>query len=248
MVAFYLPGGLPVYVFSLLLGLGASTGLAWISWQTPEKKAIQLLEAGLCTLLGSLLGGRAVFAAINWPYFRADPLAILRVSQGGLAWPGVLLGAAMALSIWTAVFHRSIATYAVALMPLAAALAVSAWLACWIDGCAYGHVSDAWWAMPSYDEWGLLTRRVPVQFLGALLTGGLFWFAERFRPLRWGDGLLALWVLLLLFIELFWLSTLRADPAPVWRGLRLDAWATLAGIFLAGSGLAIQYLMPKKKL
>jgi hypothetical protein len=65
-----------------------------------------------------------------------------------------------------------------------------------------------------------------------MLTIGAFWLLERFganaRP-----GQLASLGWLSLSLIMFCLSFLRFDPSPLWRGLRLETWASLAFIGLA---------------
>ncbi len=45
-----------------------------------------------------IMGARAVFVAVNWPYFMENPHLIIRIDQGGLAFHGGLLGGI--LSSW----------------------------------------------------------------------------------------------------------------------------------------------------
>ena len=106
-------------------------------------------------------------------------------------------------------------------------LVLSAWLACWLDGCFYGQILDTWWSLPARNEWGIPARRVPVQFLGAVLCLGTFWLVERFQKRLPAPGLAALLFLVAVSWQLLALSFFRADPAPTWQGMHLDSWAAL---------------------
>jgi len=240
--AFYLPGGVPVYGYSILLGLGTGIGLAWVVLSSPRKEAHNRLTAGLWVLFGGLLGARTVFVVLNWPYFQAHPGESALFFLGGLAWPGALAGGLLALGIYAWINHQPVRSLADALLPLAAGLAVSAWLGCWLEGCAYGPATNAWWGLPGKDEWGAAAQRIPTQLLGALLTllviGLLDWGQKRFDR----SGLAAALALMGLSLELFGLSFLRADPAPLWNGVRLDAWAALVFAGIAGVAIIITSL------
>lgn len=236
-IAFHLPGGVPVYVFALLLGLGATAGLGWVAWQTPSEQTRRYVDAGLFVLLGSALGGRGAYVAVHWPYFQAHLWEIPQLHLGGLAWPGALAGWLLALVLFAILAREPLGTLADALLPLAGSITVSAWLGCWVDGCAYGSTIDSWWAIPARDEWGTLAPRGPVQLLGALLTLGIFWLLNRNWNWLHSPGLSANLGLLGLSLELFVLSFLRSDPAPFWHGLRLETWAALA--FVAASVLPL---------
>lgn len=240
MIAFILPGGKPVYAFSLIITLGAAVGLAWVAWRAPEKVRLPHLDAVLWVLLGGLVGGRAAYVAVNWLYFQSHPLESLQVYLGGLSWPGALVGGLLALALYAWFTRQSLGVLADALAPLLVCLAVSAWLGCWLDGCAYGPPTHAWWGIPSRDEWGVLARRWPIQIMGALLVIGMFWVLDRFTP-RGRAGALGGLALLGVSLLLFGFSWLRIDPAPLWRGLRLDTWAALGFALLALVGLAGVY-------
>ena len=232
MIAFYLASAIPVFAFSLLLALGVLAGLLWVARRAPARQATRLVNASLLVLLGALIGARAVHVVFYWPYFQEHGWESLLFFQGGLSWPGALAGGLLALGIYAAWSRQSLAILADALLPLLVALSVSAWLGCWLDGCAYGPLTSAWWGLPARDEWGSVTHRLPVQLLGATLTVGAFWLLERFsanaRP-----GQLASLGWLSLSLIMFCLSFLRFDPSPLWRGLRLETLASLAFIGLA---------------
>jgi phosphatidylglycerol:prolipoprotein diacylglycerol transferase len=231
-IAFYLPGGVPVYISSIFLGMGATLALLWIGWQSPDKVALQAVNSALIALLGCLLLGRAAHVAAHWSYYQENLWKIPQFHLGGIAWPGALAGGVLVIGLYAAVTHQPLGRLLNSLIPLAGMLALSAWLACWLDGCFYGQVIDTWWALPAPNEWGAHARRVPVQLLGALLSLGTLWLAERFHRRLPAPGLVALLFLLALSLQLLALSFLRADPVPTWQGLHLDTWAALglAGI------------------
>jgi phosphatidylglycerol:prolipoprotein diacylglycerol transferase len=246
-IAFYLPGDIPIYAFSLLVALGALAGLYWISQRAFIKRqaAIQT-KAGLWAFLGGLIGGRAVYVVVNWPYFQRHWLEAPQVQRGGLAWPGALAGGMVVLALYAWRARQPLGKLSDALAPLLGLLAISAWLGCWFDGSAYGPIAQAWWGVPARDEWGLLRPRLPLQLLGAALTAGLFWYLEWYasrRKLRPGTqaGLAWLGLNLLLLV----VSMLRADPAPLWGGWRLETWAAL---FYSALGLVVVLLLKIKDL
>jgi phosphatidylglycerol:prolipoprotein diacylglycerol transferase len=244
-IAFYLPGGLPVYAYSLSLALGAALGLglsAWVSFQ-PQQGSLERrldvrrlrLDAGLALLAGCLVGARLAYALVHWGYFRQQPWEMLQFTRGGLAWPGALAGGLLALALFAALTRRPFGALAGALLPLPALLAAGAWMGCWFDGCAYGISLPGGDGLPAPDEYGLLALRFPVQPLGALASLGILWALDRLSarkraPLLRSGGMKALVWLSALSLTLLALSFLRADPAPQWMDLRLESIAAL--IFL----------------
>lgn len=219
-------------VLSLLIGLGVTVGLIWVAHRSPEKKAMRYVDAGIAALFGALIGGRAVYVAVNWGYYLDHLVEIPEVWLGGISGLGALAGSILALSFLSAFVNQSVGALGDMLLPLAATTTVASWMGCWLDGCAYGSLSEGWWGIRARDEWGLMLPRVPVQVMGALLTVALFWAIERISDRLPVPGQAAGLALLGIALELFGLSFLRADPIPYWRGMRLDAWGALV---LAGA-------------
>jgi len=226
--------------FSFFVGLGASIGLAWVSWRTRrvERMSFRQVEyrinGGLFALLGALVGGRAAFVGLNWSYFQVHPIDILRIGLGGFGWAGALAGGLVALALYAGLARISVGALADGLLPLVLCLVVSSWLACWQVGCAYGpETPKTWWSIPARDEWGQFSYRWPVQPGGAVVTVLSFWFLEGLRPKLERPGQLASLGLLLLAAQMVVVSFLRVDPTLTWRDQRLDSWAGLFFLILS---------------
>jgi phosphatidylglycerol:prolipoprotein diacylglycerol transferase len=213
--------------FSLLLGLGALTGLLLAGWRAPKKETIRYVDAGVGILFGALLGSRAVTVAVNFNYYQSHPGEIFQVWLGGLSYIGALTGGILALIIVAEWWRIPTGLLADTLLPLAGALTVTAWLGCWVDRCSYGVPTNAWWAIPGRDEWGVLAHRVPVQLVGATLSLIFIWLLDRASKRLPVPGLSASIGLFGLSALMFSLSYFRADPTPIWQGLRLEAWGAI---------------------
>lgn len=214
--------------FSVIIAFGVLTGLLLVGWRAPQKETIRYLNAGIVVLIGALVSSRALSVAVNFSYYRLHPVEIFQVWLGGLSSIGALVGGSITIvfiSIW---WKTPVGLLLDTLFPLVGTLTIAAWLGCGLDRCSYGLPSHAWWALPSRDEWGLLTDRVPVQQLGAILSLLLLWSIERLSRTIPIDGISASLGLFGISTILFGLSYLRADPAYIWNGLRLDAWGALA--------------------
>lgn len=237
-VVFSLPGNIPVYAFPLLLGLGGVLGLGWVAYQASPREVNQRVDVGLWVMLGSLVGSRVGFVAVSWSYYRSNLWEAIALYQGGLSWPGALVGGVLTLILAARLIQAPTGKLADAMLPLIASLTISAWLGCWATGCAYGPPANQVWGIPAVDEWGHLAPRWPTQLIGALLTLGIFWVLDQSR--NWDitpawvklPGVAAGLALFGLVLQMLALSFLRADPAPGWGGMRLDAWAALVLLVL----------------
>lgn len=237
-IAFTLPGDIPIYSSALLLGTGATLGLIRAARAAPYEQQATLAGAGLWALFGALAGGRLGYAVFQWPYFQTQPGQIAAVSEGGLSWAGAIAGGALAL--WLAAGRRGVlfAILGDTLMPVVVGVTAAGWLGCWLDGCAYGATTEGWWGVAAVDEWGILARRWPVQVAGALLAILMLWLLEANKTRMRYPGQAATLGMATLGIQFFSLTYLRADPMPVRYGLRVDAWAALALVWLGLLGLS----------
>ena len=188
---------------------------------------------------GGLVGGRLFFTILHWSHYEDQLAEIPQIYLGGLAWPGVLLAGFLVLAGYVAWRSESLGPYADTLFPLVVSLIVAAWLGCWVDGCAYGNITNSWWALPARDDGGVINSRFPLQPLGALLALSTFWIIDVNRDRFKIPGMLAALGGFILTLEYVVLSFQRVDPAPQWLGLRLDTWAAFAPLVISGLLLVI---------
>ena len=227
-VAFSLPGAINIFISSLILAVGAAAGLASLAWSASDDARSTNMNSGIWALVGSLIGGRVLYVALHWPYFQNNLVEAIQVYRGGLSWAGALIGGIAVTLLLSKISQRPFGELADMLIPLVFGISISAWLGCWLTGCAYGQPAEAWWALPAMDEWGVIAGRVPVQLIAILLTSGVFWLTSLRREKPNIPGTTAGRFLLGVSITYFLLTYLRADPIPIWAGLRWDAWAALS--------------------
>lgn len=154
--------GLPIrgYGVMLLLGVLAGVGLAVREARRVGLDPDTVISLCFHLFVFGILGARVFYVIEYWPQFRrpGDPagtlVAILNVTQGGLVVYGSFIGALLG-GLW---FLRRHALPVLALADLMApslvlGLAVGR-LGCLLNGCCYGGVCDAPWALtfPSGSE------------------------------------------------------------------------------------------------
>jgi prolipoprotein diacylglyceryltransferase len=228
----------PLNSYAILLGLGASVG----SWQIVRD--LRPSERGrwsrflLLTLLGALIGARGWYV-LQMGLFSGQWLFLFAIWQGGLYWPGAVLGFVLVAAAFVNAWEVPAAVIFDLLMPLYVLLPVTAWLGCWAAGCAYGRsmAEGSFFGLRTLDEAGAVSERFPLQFLAVLLLLGLtalLLYLQQRSLLLCGQLTAATGASLGLILLL--LAFLRADVQPRWQGLPVDAWAALA--LLLASGIA----------
>jgi prolipoprotein diacylglyceryltransferase len=219
-----------VITFSWLAAFGSILGLVWIALENSDGEYSGRVNIGIGVLAGALMGARAAYVSVNWGYFQDHLVETFQPWLGGLSWPGALVGGFLALVLMAWTMGIPLGYLADDLLPLLLTLSVAVWLGCWVAGCAYGAETSA--GVPTLDEWGLWKRRFPVQLCGAVFTIALFWGIEKLhhRGGHWYPGLAASLGCAGLSLILLGASALRADPYPLYAGVRLETWAAM--IFL----------------
>lgn len=226
------------YSYTVVLGLGLLAGAGLTAWRASgradEEADVRWLDGLVVALAAALIGGRVGFVAANWDYFQAHPAESWFVTGGGLSYHGGLLVGLAALALWARWRGRSFLRIGGLLAPGGALWSAFGWLACWLEGCAYGRetfIGPLAGDLP--DRYGIFAVRYQTQMLGiafSLLALAVLWRARRQLP---PAGLF--WLgLALLSGGRFVVALLRGDPAPLVGAIRadvlLDAILTLVGL------------------
>jgi len=158
-------GPLTIHTYGLLIAVGflLAMGLAVLQARKEGVSEDAMLDFGFYTLLAGLLGSRVFFILTNWSYFRAHPVDMVKIWEGGLVfYGGVLLAAPTAfwfakrkgLAIW-----RTADVWA----PSIAIGHAIGRLGCFCAGCCYGRPAPGLpWAVTFTDPGSLAIRGVPL--------------------------------------------------------------------------------------
>lgn len=248
-------------VFSVWVGIGATIGIWRVAHSAPQGQVEAWVNTALFVQLFALFGARLFYVGMNWTYFSAHLLEIPQFWLGGLAWSGAVCGGGLAFLYLAIQFRVSsrrlngrrslnglpLGWLGDRLYPMLPPLAITTWLGSWQVGAGYGVSlpSGAWWAIPSPDESGYFSLHFSLQPLAALFLLAFFCLLElRVKPFRPAGRIsgLAMFVFLL---HLLVTSLLRADPAPYWNGMRLDAWYALFYLIFFVSLVGLNHLLPR---
>ncbi|MBI5381695.1 MAG: prolipoprotein diacylglyceryl transferase [Opitutae bacterium] len=248
--------GIRYYGLAYVLGFVVA---AWLLVRYARAGRSQLPEAGVADLitaivLGVLIGGRlgSYLLYDGWRTFFADPLALLRVWEGGMASHGGFIGVAIAL-VW---FARARRIPFLHLGDLIASTAPAGLcfgrIANFINGELWGKITDVPWAVifphsaPPYASVHLIQPRHPSQLYAAALEGALllafmqwrFWRTEvvATRPGRLSGEFLLAYAVMRSISEVF-----REPDASLILGL---SRGTFYSLFFAAVGLWLIYRRP----
>ncbi len=244
-------GPLTLSSYTALLDLGVLIGVVLVYLRAHRRRLdiVKALDAALAAALGGLFIARMAYVAIHWAYYQDHVREALRPWGGGLSGPGALIGGLAAAAIFCAVRRMSLLKTLNALAPSVALLAICAWLACLLNGCAHGIEvypdQELLWSLSLDlpDLYGIWAPRVAVQLLGAIWSAialGAVVLAERSE--RGATLAFPLW-LVIHNIGSFGLGFVRADKMLFIAGYRVDQIIAL-GLAIVGGGML--FVLPSK--
>ena len=235
---------------------GALLALAMIAWRAARhgpQAVTRWLDAGIAAIVGGVIGGRLLYAVLEWDTFE-QPGEIARLSLGGMAWHGaLLLGllAALLIARWRGVPLRPWTDAAALAFPVGVS---AAWLACRRAGCGYGYevrtLADwpGWLVEELPDVYGLIAPRLDVQLGGALWGLVLLVLAAVLTWRGWLPGL-RLWLILAWSgVGFALLGFFRADPAQTIAGRRVDQLLDLLVLLLSTLAGCLIWLRQRRRI
>ena len=201
-------------------------------------------------MTSGIIGSRIAYVVANWPDYRAAPLTILRIDQGGLIFYGGLILASAVLVVF-ARHHRlplwHAADFAIPGLAIGHALGR---VGCFLNGCCYGRLAGDHFCgvvYPAVSEPGRLFAGLPLYPVQIIESACLLviWLALLFAyPRRKKDGMVFALYLVLYPPCRFLLEYLRGDARQSWFAIDI-AQTTSIALFLIGIGLFA--FLPRRK-
>jgi phosphatidylglycerol:prolipoprotein diacylglycerol transferase len=142
--------GITLHSYGLLLAIAFLLGIQLFVWRgvrrgLPEEK---LHTLSLLLLVLAVIGGRALFVITHWSEYEGDPLAALRIWEGGLIlYGGYILAIAGAILYLRRAGVPVWRTADAAMPSLALGVGIGR-IGCFLNGCCYG--------VPTHLPWGVI--------------------------------------------------------------------------------------------
>ncbi len=171
-------GGLSIYSYGFFVALGFAAATLWMIYQSRRKgKAddfeLVILDCVLIGLIIGIIGARLFFVFLYEPaYYLANPLQILYIKEGGLAFYGGLFSGLLAIVIFLLIKHIPVLSFLDFVAPATALGYAIARFGCFMNGCCYGKATTVAWGvvLPAVDG---LTRH-PTQIYSVLAGLSIF--------------------------------------------------------------------------
>lgn len=172
----FLVGSIPIYTYGFMLAcalLIAFLGVALLS-RIRGVEPHMASDALFASFAAGLIGGRVYYVLFHLDYFSKHILEVFYLHQGGLTWYGALIGAFIALFIYSKALHVSMLSLTDVFAPFLALGQSLGRVGCFFNGCCQGIVLQ---------ENADLIHRIPIQLYEsvAMLGIGLVLFYLYFK-------------------------------------------------------------------
>jgi phosphatidylglycerol:prolipoprotein diacylglycerol transferase len=235
-------GPFTLHTYGLLVALGFLAGYTWsrreFLRQGLNSEAIDMMILGM--MLSAIVGARLFYYLFSGEYrdFSNDPLAFLRIWEGGLVFYGGFIGAIVFIVVFARRKEIPLVRFTDAFAaPLLLAQAIGR-LGCFAAGCCYGRPTSSFLGVTFTDPLALAPRFIPLHPTqlysagGDLLLLGLLLLLRKRRP---EIGFPTAYYLIAYGLGRFLIEFVRFDdrgPSP-W-GLTPSQWLSLAAIIIGG--------------
>jgi len=240
-----------------MLMVGFAAGLLWMIHDTRNTEDVTpdaLIDLTIVSLIGAIIGARALSVALNWNEFAQDPITVLYVWVGGLSFHGGVAGGLLAGS--TLIVRRKL-PYGRMVDLVAPGLALGTAITrigCFLNGCCYGAPTDLPWGVCFPElaarDGGLIPRH-PTQLYALVMNLALFWLLLAIRPRLRRAGHLGLLYLVLYsvgrFVIEFWRKGATAEVFAALAPLTEAQVASIAIALLAGGWVLVDWLLTSKR-
>ncbi|GAA1858549.1 prolipoprotein diacylglyceryl transferase [Myceligenerans crystallogenes] len=253
-------GVLPVraYALALLAGIAVAVWITVARWRARGGDGWRVLDVTFWAVPFGLVGARAYHVLTTPDTYLApgaDPWAVLRLWEGGLAvWGAVPLGA---LGAWIACrIHRlPFASLADAAAPGLLVGQAVALVGSWFNQELYGLPADLPWALRiapehlvtnpatgvAYPEGTTFHPLFGYEILWCLVTAALLLFLD--RRFNFGHGRV-FWAYVVVYtLGRVWIEMMRIDETETLLGLRLNVWTA---IVLGLVALAVSIVLARR--
>jgi len=224
------------YTAVFLIGILISIG---ITARINQKLTVPgWFDGWLVSMAGAIIGGRLGFVWVSWAYYQERP-SELGLWRGGISYHAALVAGMVALGVWCWVKKRPFFNLLNLFAPALALINAFGWLACWLEGCAYGATTTLGpFATDLPDAFGVFAVRYQTQWLGVGTSLLIFAFAI-WQINRGKTNTLFGWVLLTLSLSHLGITFLRGDAVTMLGIFRIDT--LLDSIFVLFSPILLKF-------
>ena len=223
-------GPIHIYSYGLMLAIAVMV-CAFLMSRDASKMGIDsqvIFDAIFWVILIGLMGARLFYIVLNWSFFAENPLEMIMIQRGGLAWQGSLvfgLGTGIIFLKRKKLPLLPILDLAAPYIALGQAIGR---VGCFLNGCCYGKATVHGIYFPVHDA-----RLHPTQLYCSLGLFFIFFLLKYYRRISKIPGEVFIAYLILASVLRFFVEFWRADHYRTFLSLSVYQWVSLTVLILA---------------
>jgi phosphatidylglycerol:prolipoprotein diacylglycerol transferase len=240
-------GPFTIHTYGFFVAVGFAVGIltAVKVGKTQGVPSQQVMDMAFVMIVWAIIGSRLFYVLINFSYYKAHPLDIIKIWQGGLVFSGGLVATAAAM--WGYLRRHRLSFWSTGDLwapSLALGQAIGRF-GCFMAGCCYGRPTGSSWGVVFTHPQSLAPLNIPLyptQVFEAVSGFAVFLVLIFLHGKKKFEGQVFLWYLILhstarLFVERF-----RGDERGLIPGTEMSATQLLATLILVGSVVVLLIL------
>jgi len=234
-------GPLTIYSYGLALVIAFVVSTLLASAQAKKQGIDPEIIFNLCfaVFISGIIGARIFYVLLNFSYYLHNPLEIIMLQKGGLAWFGGLI-----LGTFSGIYYlkvKKLNVYKIAdlLVPFVALAQAIGRVGCFLNGCCYGKESGFGIYFPSHTA-----ILIPTQIYSSLFLILIFIILRFLQERPHQEGAIFFAYLLLYSVKRFFMEFWRGDSPSFIFGLTLFQLISIAVFLIAAVSL---FLIKNKK-
>jgi len=241
-------GCFSVYAYGVMVAAGFAAA-AFLAYRGAEAFGLdrnRVVDVTIVALIAGIAGARALYVALNAPYYAEHPAEILNLARGGLVWYGGFVAALGAVAVCCRIAGWRVLNFLDLFVPYVALAQAFGRIGCFLNGCCYGvAVPSGTWCAVSFPGEELL--RLPTQLYSALALFAIFLVLLAWQARRRFIGEVFLGYCLLYAVKRFAVEFFRGDNPKLACALTISQWISVA-VFVAAAGFFTYKAVTWKKL
>jgi phosphatidylglycerol:prolipoprotein diacylglycerol transferase len=236
-------GNFTIYSYGLMLVL-AFFVCAYLSSLQARKQQVdpdRLFNILFYVFVSGIIGSRVLYVLLNAGFYLRNPLEIIMLQHGGMAWFGGLIFGGSTAVILIKKNKMDLLKILDLLSPFVALGQAIGRIGCLLNGCCYGRESEFGLYFKVFDK-----ILIPTQLYSSLLLILIFLFLRFRQDRKHATGEIFISYLFLYSLKRFFIEFLRNDSPRIFWGLTIFQILCL-GLFFLSLGIFLKLFVFKKK-
>jgi phosphatidylglycerol---prolipoprotein diacylglyceryl transferase len=243
-------GPLTLHTYGLLIAIGFIVGL-FVAIRMGRRYSIDsqnIMDMGFLLIISGVIGARITYVLMNFSDYRANPLDMIKLWQGGLVFSGGLVAAIIVSFFYMRHYKLKILQISDIWAPAIAIGQAIGRVGCFMAGCCYGKQTNGFCSVVFTNPKSIAPLNVPLhptQLYDCASNLIIFVILIILSAKKKFDGQVFLWFLILHSTARLVIERFRGDDRGIFLGTNWTVTQFIAILILLSSISTLVYLKSK---